>query len=157
MNPFRVPESTQYRLFNDREGNPTVRAYLPSLIYGNPELGKDLKVGGFTEISGHVVIGDNVIIGGGCFIPEGVTIEDDAWIGPKACFTNDRFPPSPRDMWEKTLVKKGARIGAGCTILCGITIGEGALIGAGSTVTKDVPAGEIWCGNPAKVIAKEDK
>lgn len=122
----------------------------------NTDFGENVRVGAFTEI-GPAKIGNNVIIGAFCFIPEGVTIEEGAWIGPRVTFTNDRFPPAPREGWGKTLVRKGARIGAGCVILCGqpgevLEIGEGALIGAGSVVTKSVPAGETWCGNPARAL-----
>lgn len=125
--------------------------YQPSNIYPDAQFGDRVKIGVFTEI-GPVIIGDNVNIGAMCFIPEGVTIEDDAWIGPRVTFTNDRYPPSKKEQWEKTLIKKGARIGAAVTILCGVTIGENALIGAGSVVTKDVPPGETWAGVPAKKI-----
>lgn len=83
------------------------------------------------------------------FIPDGVEIEDDVFIGPHVCFTNDKFPPSHGKGWVKTLVKRGASIGAGAIILPGLTIGGKAKIGAGSVVTKDIPAGEVWYGNPA--------
>lgn len=129
--------------------------FAPCNIYDTAVWGKCCKVGAFTEIGHNVEIGDNVTIGAMCFIPEGVTIEDGAWIGPRVCFTNDRFPPSDRSQWGKTIVRRGAKIGAGCVILCGhpgevLEIGEGALVGAGSVVTRGVPAGETWCGNPAK-------
>ena len=81
-----------------------------------------------------------------------MTIEDDVFIGPRTTFTNDKYPPSTKEQWQQTLIKKGAAIGAGTVIICGVTIGEGARIGAGSVVTHDVPAGEVWCGNPARRI-----
>ena len=105
-------------------------------------------------IHSHVWIGDGVLIGSGVriqafsFIPEGVTIEDNVFLGPRVTFTNDKHPPSPN--WEKTLVKTGASIGAGSVILPGITIGKNAVIGAGSVVTKDVLAHTTVYGNPAK-------
>ena len=123
--------------------------YEPCNIYSSVEFGRDCKVGMYSEIGNNVRIGHRVIVGAMCFIPEGVTVEDDAWIGPHVVFTNDRFPPSPREKWEKTAVRKGARIGAGVTVLCGVNIGPGALIGCGSTVTRSIPAGETWAGNPA--------
>jgi acetyltransferase-like isoleucine patch superfamily enzyme len=99
-----------------------------------------------------VKIGDNVTIKPGVQIWDGITIEDDVFIGPNVTFTNDLFPKSKNKNFElkKTTIKKGASIGANATILAGITIGENALIGAGSVVTKDIPANEIWLGNPAK-------
>ena len=98
------------------------------------------------------------------FIPEGITIEDGAFIGPHVCFINDKYPESvnpdgslkkPED-WkiEKTLVKKRANIGANATILCGTIIGENAIVGAGAVVTKDVPPNSIVVGNPARIIRK---
>jgi len=129
-----------------------VKVWQPSNVYDTARLGRDVSIGTFTEIGPNVVVGDRVRIGAMCFIPEGVTLEDDAWIGPRCTFTNDRFPPSDKSAWEKTIVKRGARLGAGCTVLPGIVIGEGALIGAGSVVTKDVPAGETWAGVPAKPL-----
>lgn len=128
--------------------------YTPCNIYLSVEWGNNCKVGAFTEIGNNVVIGNNVIIGAFCFIPEGVTIEDDCWIGPRVTFTNDKYPPSLKEKWGKTIVRKGARLGAAVTVLCGLEIGEGALIGAGSVVTKNVPSGETWCGVPAENIRK---
>lgn len=130
----------------------TVKIWQPSNVFPNATIGRNSKVGAFSEIGNRVIIGANVDIGAMTFIPEGVTIEDGAWIGPRVTFTNDRFPPSPKIKWEATVIKKGARIGAGCTIICGVTIGEGALIGAGSVVTKNVPPCEIWAGIPAKKL-----
>jgi len=123
-------------------------------VYRTAEIGWNVQVGSFTEIGDGVVIGDNVRIGAMCFIPSGVTIEDRAWIGPRVTFTNDRYPPSPKGMWERTTVEKGARLGAGVTIVCGVRIGCTALVGAGSVVTRDVPAYDIWAGTPAKSIKK---
>lgn len=130
------------------------KVWEPCNIHKKAKIGKDVNIGMFTEIGRDVSVGDRVRIGKGCFIPEGVTLEDDSWIGPHVCFTNDRFPPSGKDNWEKTIVMKGARIGAGVTIVCGVIIGEDALIGAGSVVTKNIPAGETWCGVPAKRMKK---
>jgi len=100
-----------------------------------------------------VKIGDRCKVEAFAFIPTGVTIEDEVFIGPHACFTNDRVPKAVGD-WEvaPTLVKKGASIGANATIVCGVTIGENALVGAGAVVTKDVPANAIVVGAPARTI-----
>jgi acetyltransferase-like isoleucine patch superfamily enzyme len=125
-------------------------------------LGDDVRIGTFVEIQKGAVIGNNCKIQSHTFICEGVTLEDEVFVGHGVTFTNDRFPRATNDEglpkndneWncEKTLVKRGASIGSGVTLLCGITIGERAIIGAGSVVTKDVPPGAIVAGNPARVI-----
>lgn len=94
-------------------------------------------------IADGVVIGNRVKIQAFAFIPEGVLLEDDVFIGPHVCFTNDKFPPSHRTHWAPTVVKRGAVIGANATILPGITIGVSAVVGAGAVVTKDVEDGAI--------------
>ncbi len=98
-------------------------------------------------------IGDRVTVKSGVQLWDGLTVEDDVFIGPNVSFTNDKFPRSKQypTAFQRTTIKRGASIGANATILGGITIGEGALIGAGSVVTKDVPAGETWVGNPARI------
>jgi len=128
------------------------KAYLPCNIYPTAQIGRKVKIGAFTEIGERVLIGDHVNIGAMCFIPEGVILEDSVWIGPRCTFTNDMYPPSGKENWKGTIVKKGARIGASVTILPGVTIGEGALVGAGSVVTHDVPAKETWAGVPARKL-----
>ena len=116
-------------------------------IYPTAKIGNGTKLGSYTEIGNNVKIGKGCVISSYVFIPEGVEIEDDVFIGPKVCFTNDKHPPSKN--WSKTIIKKGARIGANVTILPGIKIGSNSLIGAGSVVTKSVPYGEVWVGCPA--------
>lgn len=117
------------------------------------------NIGTGCTIHAHVWIG-NVKIGKNCkiqafsFIPEGVTLEDDVFIGPGVVFTNDKYPPS-KD-WKKTLVRQGVSIGANATILPGVTIGLQATIGAGAVVTKSIPNFETWVGNPAKKIKKRE-
>jgi acetyltransferase-like isoleucine patch superfamily enzyme len=129
-------------------------------LYGC-KLGNNCKVGAFTEIQRGVEVGDNCKIQSFVFIPGGVTIEDGVFVGPHVVFTNDKNPravDSSGNLLEatnwvltKTLVKRGASIGANSTIICGVTIGEGAVIGAGSVVTKDVQPGTTVYGNPARV------
>lgn len=129
-----------------------VTVWEPSKVSHDAYIADCVHIGSFSEIGPRVTIGSRVRIGAMCFIPEGVTIRDDAWIGPRCTFTNDRFPPSPREEWQDTIIERGARLGAGVTVVCGVTIGEGALIGAGSVVTKNIPPGEVWAGIPAKKI-----
>ncbi len=126
-------------------------------LYGC-EIGENSKVGTFVEIQRGAKIGKNCKISSHSFICEGVTIEDNVFIGHNVTFINDVFPRATNpdgslqtaDDWKcvSTLVKKGASIGSSVTILCGITIGENAIIGAGSMVTKDIPANCIVAGNP---------
>ena len=102
----------------------------------------------------EVIIGKNCQIEAQVFIPNGVTIEDEVFIGPHTCFTNDPTLNAKRESWEPTptIVKKGAKIGANATIRAGVTIGENSIIGCGSVVLKNVPEGETWAGNPARKI-----
>lgn len=108
----------------------------------------------WTEIGNEVSIGNRNRIGAQCFIPEGVIICDDVFIGPKVCFTNDKYPPSGKENWGYTVVRSRASIGAGSIILTGVSIGSESIVGAGSVVTKSIPSGEVWCGNPAKFLKK---
>lgn len=128
------------------------KIWRPSNVYKTARLGDNISVGRFTEIGHEVVIGDNTRIGAHCFIPEGVIIGKDVFCGPRVTMTNDAYPPSPKEKWQKTVIEDGASIGAAVTILCGITIGSGAMIGCGSVVTKNVPPNEIWAGVPAKKL-----
>jgi acetyltransferase-like isoleucine patch superfamily enzyme len=123
-------------------------------------IGDDVKIGAFVEIQKNAFVGNNCKISSHTFICEGVTIEDDVFIGHSVAFINDTYPRATASGrlqteadWkvEKTLVKKGASIGSGATILSKVTIGENAIVGAGSIVTKDVPANAIVAGNPAKL------
>lgn len=119
-------------------------------------IGKNCNINCQVFIENDVKIGDNVTIKPGVQIWDGVTLEDNVFIGPNVTFTNDLMPRSKvyPEKFEKTLIRKGASIGANATIVAGNTIGENALIGAGSVVTKDIPANEIWIGNPAKFYKK---
>jgi UDP-2-acetamido-3-amino-2,3-dideoxy-glucuronate N-acetyltransferase len=107
----------------------------------------------------HVVIGNNVTVKCGVHLWDGITIEDNVQIGPSAAFTNDKYPRAKDFSYElvRITIKNGASIGANATILGGITIGKYAMIGAGSVVTKDVPEGELWYGNPARSHGKAPK
>ena len=130
-------------------------------LYGC-EIGDDVKIGTFVEIQKGAKIGQRCKISSHTFICEGVTLEDEVFVGHGVIFINDRYPQATNGQgslqtdadWKcvPTLVKRGASIGSGSTLLCGITIGERAMVGAGSVVTKDVPAGAIVAGNPARVM-----
>ncbi len=134
-------------------------------LYGC-EIGDHSRVGAFVEIQKGAKVGRNCKIQSHTFICEGVTIEDDVFVGHNVTFINDRFPRAVRgdgqlqteEDWVciPTLVRSGASIGSSVTILCGVTIGENALIGAGSVVVKDVPPGAVVAGNPARILRMQD-
>ena len=126
------------------------------VVLPNAQIGDNCNINCQVFIENDVKIGNNVTIKPGVQIWDGLRIEDNVFIGPNVTFTNDRYPRSKQypEEFQQTLIKKGASIGANTTILGGITIGENALIGAGSVVTKDVPANELWVGNPAKFYKK---
>jgi acetyltransferase-like isoleucine patch superfamily enzyme len=138
-----------------------VQIYDFTNLYGC-EIGDEVRIGAFVEIQRGAKIGNRCKISSHTFICEGVTLEDEVFIGHHVVFTNDRHPRATNkngDLqtnsdWNciSTLVKRGASIGSGAVLLCGITIGEKAMIGAGSVVTKDVPPGATVAGNPARVI-----
>ena len=130
-------------------------------LYGC-EIGDETKIGAFVEIQKNASVGKRCKISSHTFICEGVTIEDNVFVGHSVAFINDSYPRATRaegglqteSDWkvERTVVKRGASIGSGCTILANITIGENALVGAGSVVTKNVPANAIVVGNPARFL-----
>jgi UDP-2-acetamido-3-amino-2,3-dideoxy-glucuronate N-acetyltransferase len=138
-----------------------VKIYAFVNLYGC-EIGDESKIGTFVEIQKGVQIGQRVKISSHSFICEGVTIEDEVFIGHGVMFINDKYPRAATEegalqteadwVCATTLVKKGASIGSNATILCGVTIGENAIIGAGSVVTHDVPPGTIVAGNPATLL-----
>jgi acetyltransferase-like isoleucine patch superfamily enzyme len=125
-------------------------------------VGDGTKIGAFVEIQKNATVGKNCKVSSHTFICEGVTIEDGVFLGHSVTFINDSYPRATvagghlqtEADWkvEKTIVKKGASIGSGCTILANITIGENSIVGAGSVVTKDVPANAVVAGNPAKLL-----
>lgn len=121
-------------------------------LYGC-KIGKNCIIANFVEIGKDVIIGNNCKIEAFAFIPTGVTIEDNVFIGPHACFTNDK-KPRIGEQWKivSTTVKSGSSIGANTTVICGVIIGEGAMVGAGSVVTQNVEPYSIVAGNPAKPI-----
>ena len=130
-------------------------------LYGC-EVGDETKIGAFVEIQKNAKVGRRCKISSHTFVCEGVTIEDNVFIGHGVTFINDTYPRATtgggvlqtESDWkvEATRIRKGASIGSGATILCNVTVGENAIVGAGSVVTKDVPAGSIVAGNPARFL-----
>ena len=128
--------------------------YFPELSnIGECSIGTKSVIHSHVWIANGVFIGNNVRIQAFTFIPQGVTIEDDVFIGPRVTFLNDKYPPSGK--WSTTLIKRGASIGGGAVILPGLSIGENAMVGAGSVVTKHIPDNEVWMGTPAKFFKKK--
>ncbi len=134
----------------------STRVWQFCVILPQAQIGENCNICSHCMIENNVRIGNNVTIKNGVQIWDGVTIEDNVQVGANVTFTNDRYPRAKNTDWklEKTVIKRGASIGGGCSIGCGITIGENAMIGMGSVVTHDVPAGELWYGNPARFIRK---
>jgi acetyltransferase-like isoleucine patch superfamily enzyme len=130
-------------------------------LYGC-KIGEGTKIASFVEIQKGVVVGRNVKVEAFVFIPTGVTIEDGVFIGPHVCFTNDLYPRAVDaqgellgvDDWTvtPTMVRRRANIGAGATVVCGVTVGEGSMVAAGATVTRDVPGATLVAGTPAREI-----
>jgi UDP-2-acetamido-3-amino-2,3-dideoxy-glucuronate N-acetyltransferase len=161
------PESQPHRqIAPDVKVGKGVRIFGFTNLYGC-EIGDDTKIGAFVEIQKGVRIGSRCKVSSHTFICEGVTLEDEVFVGHSVTFINDLYPRSTNDGgqpqteadWKcvPTLIERGASIGSGVTLLCGITVGSKAVIGAGSVVTRDVPPGAIVAGNPARVLRMIDQ
>ncbi len=158
---MNTAQETCKRIAPDVKLGKGVRIYDFTNLYGC-EIGDDVKIGTFVEIQKGVKVGNRCKISSHTFICEGVTIEDEVFIGHNVTFINDRYPRATnangqlqtQSDWPcvGTLIKRGASVGSGATLLCGITVGENAVVGAGSVVTKDVPNGAIVAGNPARLV-----
>jgi len=153
------------RIAPDVKLGQRVKVFAFTNLYGCT-VGDDSKIGTFVEIQKGARVGARCKVSSHTFICEGVTVEDEVFIGHGVTFINDRFPRSTNPDgklqteadWNcvGTLVKRGASIGSGATILCGVTIGERAIVGAGSVVTKDVPEGAVVAGNPARILRRSE-
>lgn len=139
-------------------GNNT-KIWINSQIREKSEIGNNCIISKDTYIDTQVKIGNNCKIQNSVSVYQGVTIEDDVFVGPNACFTNDKVPRAFEQDWKitPTLIKKGASIGANATIVCGVIIGEYSMVASGSVVTKDVEAYSLVMGNPAKHYSYIDK
>lgn len=136
----RIPESTRIWQF--------------CVIFPDCEIGENCNICANVLVENDVRIGNNVTVKSGVQLWDGVELEDGVCVGPNVTFTNDRYPKAGNKdyVMMKTRICKGASIGANSTVLPGVTIGENAMVGAGSVVTKDIPAGELWIGNPARFV-----
>jgi len=153
------------RIAADVQLGKDVKIYSFVNLYGCT-IGDETKIGAFVEIQRGAVVGKRVKISSHTFICEGVTIEDNVFIGHGVMFINDRYPRATNldgsvqtpDDWEctPTMIGRGASLGSNTTVLCGVKVGEGAIVGAGSVVTRDVPPYTIVAGNPARVLRKVD-
>ena len=153
------------RVAPDVELGRDVKIYAFVNLYGC-RVGDETRIGTFVEIQRGAAVGARCKISSHTFICEGVTLEDEVFVGHGVMFTNDRLPraarpdgtPQTEEDWtlEATVVRRGASIGSNATILCGLEIGERAVVGAGAVVTKSVPPGAVVAGNPARVIRTTD-
>lgn len=122
------------------------------VVLPGARIGRDCNLNAQVLVENDVVVGDRVTVKPGVQLWDGLRVEDDVFIGPNVTFVNDKYPRSqhPPAAFARTVLRCGASIGANATVLGGVEIGAGALVGAGSVVTRDVPAGELWLGNPAR-------
>jgi acetyltransferase-like isoleucine patch superfamily enzyme len=122
------------------------------VVLPGARIGRDCNFNAQVLVENDVVVGNRVTVKPGVQLWDGLRVEDDVFIGPNVTFSNDKYPRSKRtpSVFARTVLRRGASLGANATVLCGLEIGAGAMIGAGSVVTKNVPAGELWVGNPAR-------
>jgi len=127
-----------------------------AVILKGATIGSNCNINCHTFIENDVTIGNNVTVKSGIYLWDGITVGNDVFLGPNVTFTNDKYPRSKQypESFQRITIEDGASVGAGAIILGGVTIGKKAMVGAGSVVTKDIPEGELWVGNPAKFVRK---
>jgi UDP-2-acetamido-3-amino-2,3-dideoxy-glucuronate N-acetyltransferase len=163
MRPLDAKDRSTLRIAPDVRLGRDVQLFAFVNLYGC-EIGDESKIGAFVEIQKGVIIGRRVKVSSHTFICQGVTIEDECFIGHGVMFTNDKYPRATSTAgalqteadWQvtPTFVRRGASIGSNATILCGVTVGAGAFVGAGAVVTRDVPPGAVVAGVPARVLRR---
>lgn len=153
--PVKIHPTADVQTFNIGD-NTLVWQY--AVILAGAHIGSNCNINCHTFIENDVTIGNNVTVKSGIYLWDGITIGNDVFLGPNVTFTNDKYPRSKQypEEFQRTTIEDGASVGAGAIILGGVTVGRKAMIGAGSVVTKNVPAGELWVGNPAKFVRKID-
>lgn len=129
------------------------------LVREENQIGNNVSIGSHSIVEHHVKIGNNVRLHSNVFVPEFSVLEDDCWLGPNVVVTNARYPQSrnAKENLRGATIKRGAKIGANATLLPGVVIGENSLVGAGAVVTRDVSAGAVVVGNPARVIKRVEE
>lgn len=130
------------------------RVWQFAVIVNGARIGRNCNICAHTFVEGGVIVGDDVTLKCGVYLWDGIELHDQVFVGPNATFTNDPFPRSRQhpEAYSRTIVQRGASIGANATLLPGITIGEGAMIGAGAVVVADVPPRAVVVGNPARIV-----
>lgn len=126
-----------------------------TVVLAGAKIGRDCNLNAYCFVENDVVIGDRVTLKCGVYLWDGMRVGDDVFIGPNATFVNDKYPRSKQypAQFLPIVIGNGASIGANATVLGGVTIGAGAMVGAGAVVTRDVPAGKLVVGNPARIVA----
>jgi len=130
-------------------------AWQPCML-GTDSIGKGTNIGSLSHIGKNVVIGEDCRIQGSVYVADGCKIGKEVFIGPNATLTNDRYPPS-RGNWSPVMVEDKVVIGANATVIAGVRLRKGCIIGAGAVVTKDIPAEQVWMGNPAKFVMMREE
>ncbi|MEK9651313.1 MAG: acyltransferase [Poseidonia sp.] len=133
-------------------GNGSV-GWWPCHIGRDARIGSDVRIGALAHVGQRVSIGDRCKVQGTAYIADACVLHDDVFIGPAAVLLNDKFPPSnDREKWAPVVVERGAVIGGNATVVPGCTVGENSVLAAGAVLTKNLPANEVWAGNPARFL-----